>query len=74
MSKTKLLKSEWLIPLAHVSGSKWFYGRVAVPVKVTWPAGPEGIPEKGGELAIDVRNDRALENALNSSILGRSLS
>lgn len=60
-----------MLPLAQVSGGEYYFGRVLVPVKLTWTDKKQG---KADELAVRVSQSSALDNLLMSAILGKSTS
>lgn len=68
-SQKELLKTQMLIPLAHVSGSNRYFGRVFIPLELVWDDGVQGKP---GKMSIDVQSDSSLKSDLESSILGIS--
>jgi hypothetical protein len=68
--ETRVMPSELLIPLAQVSGAEYYFGRVFVPVKLLWKDERLG----GGDrvLEFDLARESALDNQLDSAILGKS--
>lgn len=65
----ELLKTQMLIPLAHVSGSNRYFGKVFIPSELIWDDVVQG---KSGKISIDVQSDSSLKSDLESSILGTS--
>ena len=68
-SQRELLKTQMLIPLAHISGSKRYFGQVIIPMELTWLDERQNKTEK---MLIDVKRDSTLKSDLESSILGIS--
>jgi hypothetical protein len=66
--EVRKMRTHILIPLAHVSGNYKYFGRVFIPVKVTWQ---DGRLNKASGIDIVVTNDSELRNSLGSAILGR---
>jgi hypothetical protein len=63
-SQKEVLKTQMLIPLAHVSGSSRYFGKVFIPLEVTWEDVVQG---KSGKMFIDIKSDSSLESDLRGS-------
>lgn len=70
-SQKELLKTQMLIPLAHISGSNRYFGQVIVPLELTWHDERKNTIQK---ISIDIKSNSALKNELQSSMLGVSKS
>jgi hypothetical protein len=68
-SKGELLKTQILIPLAHVSGSDKYFGEIILPLKLSWN---DERQNHNGKMIIDIKGNIALKSDLESSVLGRS--
>ncbi|KAM3108835.1 hypothetical protein [Phormidesmis sp. 146-33] len=67
-SQKEVLKTQILIPLAHVSGSSRYFGNVFIPLDLTWDDVVQGKP---GKMSIDIKSNGSLRSDLRSSMLYR---
>jgi hypothetical protein len=68
-SQRELLKTQMLIPIAHISGGNRYFGQVIIPLELTWLDERQNKTEK---MSINVKSDTTLKSDLESSILGIS--
>jgi hypothetical protein len=67
--KSELLKTQMIIPLAHLSGQRTYFGQVFVPLELTWT---DEIHGKTETKSINVRDDDSLGLVLEGLDIGFS--